>query len=447
MSLFSRWMCAAAAALALLAPSELRAQSVLDRVVRSDEFGQPVVVRHLVGIDVGKVARAAGVPLGIELLPGNAFLQPIPELTATGLTVREVFDEIQRRDGRYRWREMNGVVVLRPKAEWNRAQHLLMTPVAPLHADGIAARHALRIACASLGGPDRTLGHADTVAFDVDFTGGNALDLFNTIVRSHGRLAWAVQPSPKDEHFKLSVTIMSGTQGYGCGVPGVFRPISSVTGEQPAPSPVAVADLLDDLGRGAGGAGILERIVPTVTDLKARGMYDWVVTTLAASVRVPVVFERGLRLQPLEGDGVPLTGLTLRAALDVLIALDSRYGWREIDGVIVIRPHESWGDANHPLFRLAPAIDVGDVTIDQPVAACLRVLTRDDAYVSLGDSRHFALRTVEGPVLDLMMAVARAHGQVSWVFGPADPAEVRRGFPFHIEVRMMHGGGGGFLVR
>ena len=85
---------------------------------------------------------------------------------------------------------MDGVIVLLPATEWNRPAHFLGAQVAPLRIEGIAARHALQPACASVGAANSDLRHGDTITFTLDVAGGSLLDLLNTIVRSHGRLTW-----------------------------------------------------------------------------------------------------------------------------------------------------------------------------------------------------------------------------------------------------------------
>jgi hypothetical protein len=53
-----------------------------------------------------------------------------------------------------------------------------------------------------------------------------------------------------------------------------------------------------------------------------------------------------VRPTPLDVRGVPL-----RQALDAVVAKDRRYSWREVDGVVVVRPVAAWRDREHPLLR------------------------------------------------------------------------------------------------
>ena len=71
------------------------------------------------------------------------------------------------------------------------------------------------------------------------------------------------------------------------------------------------------------------------------------VKELAAVVRSPMGIE-WLPPEERQGflppgfEGVTLTGMTLQNALATLVALDPRYEWRDLDGVIVFRPVTAW---------------------------------------------------------------------------------------------------------
>ena len=442
-------LCAAAASVLLFAAADVLAQSAPDRVIGADDQGAPVLISVLE--DLGRVARASGVPIGVEQLDGTAYSR-FGTFTATGLTLRAALDEVHRRDPRYSWRDMNGVIVVRPNTEWDRAGHVLDAPVGPIRASRIAARHALRIVCAALGVSHPRNDHGDTLVYDLDFPGGTLLELLNTLVQSHGRLSWRFQSNPANRQSPITVMLLSGGGGHACGAPGISVPVSSTGLAPPPPALIDVAALLydpppDEPVEPAHGAA-LDALVPSTPELKARGMFDPIVVSLADAVDVPFVFERGPLLRPIPGEGVSLNGLTLRAALDTLTAIDSRYSWRDVDGVIVIRPHLSWGDGSHPLFRLAPALDASDASLSQVVSALLRVLGRDDAFVSLTDSRQFAVHVPEGSILDQLVAIARAHGQLGWIFSAADSDDARRGWAHHLQVRMLNSGTGhGYLLK
>jgi hypothetical protein len=90
---------------------------------------------------------------------------------------------------------------------------------------------------------------------------------------------------------------------------------------------------------------------------------------IAQGARVPVIFEAA-PLMPFTGlpTRVDLTGLTVRQALDALVATDPRYAWRQFGRTVVIRPAAAWDDASHPLHRRA-GIETDD---NQPLAEAVR---------------------------------------------------------------------------
>jgi hypothetical protein len=49
-------------------------------------------------------------------------------------------------------------------------------------------------------------------------------------------------------------------------------------------------------------------------------------------------------------------GVTLRQALDAAVSADRRYEWRDVDGVVVVRPVAAWHDATHPLLQSTHAL-------------------------------------------------------------------------------------------
>jgi hypothetical protein len=60
-------------------------------------------------------------------------------------------------------------------------------------------------------------------------------------------------------------------------------------------------------------------------------------------------------------DPKTLTGLTIRAALDVISAVDSRYEWREMNDVIVLRTLDAWNRPDHPLHERVQPLLLHDI--------------------------------------------------------------------------------------
>lgn len=85
-------------------------------------------------------------------------------------------------------------------------------------------------------------------------------------------------------------------------------------------------------------------------------------TVGALSERVSMPFNVQARLLPkivsVRPRPVDVRGVPLRQALDAAVSADHRYEWRELDGVVVVRPRAAWRDRDHPLLRAVTATDV-----------------------------------------------------------------------------------------
>lgn len=92
-------------------------------------------------------------------------------------------------------------------------------------------------------------------------------------------------------------------------------------------------------------------------------------------------------------------GVTLRQALDAVVAKDRRYSWREVNGVVVVRPVAAWRDPEHPLLRRVPAVGLRqDAEGDELLAAL----------------RHPSLDFAGGTLFELLNAAVRANGRMQW---------------------------------
>jgi hypothetical protein len=100
---------------------------------------------------------------------------------------------------------------------------------------------------------------------------------------------------------------------------------------------------------------------------------------VAQGARVAIVFETAA---PTPAAGLPervdLTGLTVREALDALVARAPQYAWRQVGDAIVVRATAAWEDAAHPLHRAAGEEAAGD----QPLSAAIRQVVGAEAPVA-----------------------------------------------------------------
>jgi hypothetical protein len=125
--------------------------------------------------------------------------------------------------------------------------------------------------------------------------------------------------------------------------------------------------------------------------------------------------------------GVTLTGLTLRSALDALVAVDPRYEWREMSGVIVFRPATAWVDSADPLNRLFGSMRHDNVPVATPIGEILAMLGAPEyARNNFSDSRRISVDLPAGSALDHLNGLIRSHGEMCWQWGEMDDDDFRR---------------------
>jgi hypothetical protein len=108
-------------------------------------------------------------------------------------------------------------------------------------------------------------------------------------------------------------------------------------------------------------------------------------------------------------------GLTLRQLLDAIVRTDSRYQWRVVDGVVVMRPAAAWAEAGHPLHRAVPPVVLDTVTYAGAVDGILEAtgqFTTPNADPT--EDVRFSLQFAGGSLLELLSGVAREHGTFGW---------------------------------
>lgn len=410
----------AAAALSLLAESA-SAQSVLDRTVGSNLFGRPMEFRAFTLHQLGAFAQAAGVPIGFEGMPAPIGSGSRTPIVLTGRTVREAVGLMKTVDDRYSCVEEDGVLVFRLIDRETGAPQMspLDADAPPVRLPATTAREALGLVAALLGAPRTTaVQFSDTKAFLLDTPEGTVRSLLNSIVRSHGQLVWVFEWTRGSKAmFPYNLHFMSGLHGWGLGLTGV-RPAEPV-------------DLARFARTAAPAANVADVVVGTRGDgypLVLTGMGSSAARDLAAATGVPFGMQAtpGPSPERWSAPEFTATGRTLREVLEILAATDRRYSWRVLDGMIVIRPISSWSDSSDPLFALVPAVHLEEVTMTEAVRKVVLGLgAPDQTYSTFPDSKTVSLSAGPGSALDLLTALVKAHGTLTWTFEDGDPDQVR----------------------
>lgn len=403
----------------------------LERIVR----GGPVAIGPGIGTfgSLYSVLRSVGVPFGFEQAGGLSEHTialnrlRVTEVKVSGLTLRAALDAVVAADPRYAWRYVDGVVVMRPIAVWNDPGHPLHRLVPPVHLDhvnGGQAVDALKEATGHPGPPVNAF--PGTKPFSVSFGGGRLIDLLHAIVKAHGEMAWSLDGSPRAspdrEHWTLRPSLgLHSPLGTGIAINGALL-------EPEAPIPPGIFIRGDSVPELDARDRLDILLPPSVTQLHAKG-----VTHLASSLGIPSGFEEagafaefvskpfrvpkeGVSTESREEFMVPVAGLTLRQALDAYVAADRRYEWREMDGVVVMRPVASWARADHPLAATAGAVSLSDARISEAFDGLRRAVesSRRPQALPFGDEQRISVDFPGGSVLHLANAIVRAYGRLSW---------------------------------
>ena len=416
-----------------------RAQSSLDRRVGADENGRPIVVSSIGTHVIGPLARAAGVPVGIELAPGRA--RKTRPTTLTGLTVRQALDVLAAVEPGYEWRDMNGAFVLRTSAAWGQRDHPLHRSIQPIALESTRARHACALISAFLGGSANAYADlGDTTRFSVRVENGTVLDLLSATAAAHGSLGWVLEHTTDARH-PYVLMVMFGANGSG-----------SLLSGRALRRGVDVSRFADPPIFSVGGSSaVLDRIVGIGSNdeaLVVRGAFPSAVWDLSEATNVPMGIEFLGGGRGAVAAEIPASGRPLRDVLNDIVTFDPRYEWREMDGVIAIRPVRSWNDAESMLFRRVTSVQLTDV----PPQDAVERLARQLGYaqrIGFPSGKLLSVDIRDGTTLDLLNAILREHGGMTWTLRAADPDEyaARSGYRYTLSLTLSGGRGIGFGVR
>ncbi len=152
---------------------------------------------------VAHLAKAAGIRIGFE----STFecwgqvvkFERAKSQVFVGLTARQILDRVVALTPPYRWRDMNGVAVVRSSAAWDDAHNVLSLPSEPFAALDVSPNMALRLVLrTSQPGLDRVEDRPsnETLPLErhlsVTFSGGTLLEALNAVIAATRGLGWQV---------------------------------------------------------------------------------------------------------------------------------------------------------------------------------------------------------------------------------------------------------------
>jgi hypothetical protein len=390
-----------------------RAQTVAETVVGDQST---LILSAIDGPSIGSLARTANVPMGFEATVPSVGKFSIK---TAGRRLRDILDQMVAVDSRYEWREMEGVIVIRPSRAWS-APSPLNGPTGTVSLRNVVAAEALDAIARVIG--QTASGHfiSDSHTFSAEVPSGSTfLEALNTIVRAHGSLAWTLTPGAT-KNVPVTISLMSGSGGSGFGV----RDGGVVTSE-------SVVVRKTERVRGNDWTVDWGRIIPADSrglPIAALSINSVLIDLLARAVHTPMGLEAIKSAPPTEAPdedrSVTLTGKTLSEAVAVLGALDPRYQWRDMGGVIVFRPVTAWSAAGNPLSRRIGPIRLKDTVLSDAMKAFNSQLGSERS-ITFSDPHRFSLDSPVGSVLDALNAIVRSHGRLYWVWSDNDAINLK----------------------
>jgi hypothetical protein len=378
----------------------------------------------------------------------------VVSVQATGKPLGAVLDEIVAADRRYEWRDENGVIVLRPAAAWTDGSNPLHRNLDAIRFADVGVTDVLSLMVAMFGqelDASQRTAIGDARRFDLDLPPGTVLDALNGIVRAHGKLSWAVEPvrakGPLAPGTTLSPfmvwvgTDSGNAQGIGIRLDREPRlPEQLVRTGRPRPAS-AVPPLDRLVGRKYNHAPVVVSSMYQLPELAYAAQAAMGIEVLPAG-EVPAALTKG----------ITLTGLTLRNALDALVAADPRYEWRDIDGVIVLRPASAWNETEHPLLRRIGPVHLDGVSLNDAITfqhALLEPQLRHGPDPSPNNAPRITVDLQGGTHLTLVNAIVKSQGAACWMYEElnARDAAFFGGRSHQLTVALQGGGGQGFAFR
>jgi hypothetical protein len=121
---------------------------------------------------------------------------------------------------------------------------------------------------------------------------------------------------------------------------------------------------------------------------------------------------------------IDLSQQPLRQTLDMLCDGDPRYEWRQLRGVIVVRPVDAWNNPSHPLNRRISMFEVENAGLQELALRLAGLLGRpvNPIPATTGSTgRRVTMRSRDISVLDLLNTIADEQ-HLAWEFSESAPA-------------------------
>lgn len=155
------------------------------------------------GTAVDQVAMTAGVPVGLEYtrdcsLSSRSKAAKLSAIDLTGMTARQALDHLVTLVPDYRWKELDGIAVVRPTDAWDDRENVLNRRTPPFEVTNAPLRDVLDIVLRGVtpslyfARPDwgRAVGRAIDRPVSVVFPGGTMMEALNVVMKAESGATW-----------------------------------------------------------------------------------------------------------------------------------------------------------------------------------------------------------------------------------------------------------------
>jgi hypothetical protein len=407
---------------------------------------------------IRRVLEAAGAPHGIEQAPPIADAAPgdfgrVPDrsVTLNGMRVGDALNTIVWEDPRYEWIEADGRLLVRAvvargggaldarverfaviDVSFTDALGTLVDALDPSRPRPYVLRFGLSLEVSGQEPAPRRVTHEtsryprpaaprrrdDERLITLALNGATLLEILNAIAQAHGELSWAVR--------------------YNAGGARLETATISLMGR----ALVATAPFAD-AEREAARMGVRDRImIPVVGSLDR--MLSLYTQRARVQAGIELLTDDG-RASFLDVPPLDLTAFARAAALSRIVAFDSRFEWVDAAGIFNVRPKPEHAAGPSILEQSIETFSVTDITAEGALNAIGRYLgtvspgggsgegglldvdekeQRD--RIREGRARPISLTLANSSVRDILNAVCRAHGTLSWSLRPHGESDGRR---------------------
>jgi hypothetical protein len=186
-----------------------------------------------------RISEITGIPAGIEFVPGCALADPkrppgADEISLQGLTAEEALDRLIASDPRYRWAEVDGMILVRPLDAWTDVHHFMNATISDFGFLNQNVEAALVMLLEALRGEPiapptlEIAGRTDegNRRFSLPPRTTSILEAANDVVRAHGALHWTLsycKPERRLEYTLFMLQTFDHSGGGGEGPRSVVR--------------------------------------------------------------------------------------------------------------------------------------------------------------------------------------------------------------------------------